>query len=153
MAGKVINWEAKEHLEYKHDGVWYAIFAVVVIALSVFSIIVKEWTFLVLILVAALALLIYVRRPARELHYSLSSKGLTEGNKLYNLADYRSFGILNEDNHYSIVLTPKKRFATRLTVFFPESQGEEIVDMFGAKLPMEPVRLDLLDRLVKMLRI
>ena len=153
MAEKVINWEAKEHLEYKHDGVWYGIFALAVIVLSGFAIFVKEWTFLVLIIVAAIALLIYVRRPARELHYSLSAKGLTEGNKLYNLSDYRSFGILNEDNHYSIILTPKKRFATRLTVFFPESQGEEIVDMFGARLPMEPVKLDFLDRLVKMLRI
>jgi hypothetical protein len=48
---------------------------------------------------------------------------------------------------------PKKRFGSRVTVYFPEAEGEQIVDVFGAHLPMEPVKLDLLDRLVKFLRI
>ena len=60
---------------------------------------------------------------------------------------------LNEDNHYSIVLIPKKRFATSVVVYFPETSGEEIVDIFGAHLPMEPVKLDVLDKLVRLLRI
>jgi hypothetical protein len=40
-----------------------------------------------------------------------------------------------------------------MTVYFPEAQGEEIVDAFGARLPMEPVEMDLLDKLIKFLRI
>ena len=72
---------------------------------------------------------------------------------MYVFSDFRSFGVLNEDNHYSIVLIPKKRFAPRVTVYFPETEGEQIVDVFGARLPMEPVKLDLLDKLVRFLRI
>ena len=153
MAGKVINWEAKEHIEYKKGATWYVVFAIVVLLFIAGSIFFKEWSFLAMVIAATVALLIYVRRPARVLHYSLTKKGLSEGNNLYNLADFRSFGILNEDNNYSIVLTPTKRFSPRLTVYFPEAQGEEIVDLFGSVLPMEPVKLDLIDRLVKMLRI
>ncbi len=41
----------------------------------------------------------------------------------------------------------------RVTVFFPETEGEQIVDIFGARLPMEPVKLDLMDKLVRWLRI
>ena len=48
---------------------------------------------------------------------------------------------------------PKRRFGTRVTVYFPESQGEQIVDMFGERLPMEQVKLDVLDKLVRFLRI
>jgi hypothetical protein len=38
-------------------------------------------------------------------------------------------------------------------VYFPEKQGEEIVDMFGLRLPMEEVKLDMIDKLVRLLRI
>ena len=51
------------------------------------------------------------------------------------------------------MLTPRKRFSPRVTVYFPEAQGEEIVDAFGARLPMEEVKLDMLDKLIKFLRI
>ena len=65
----------------------------------------------------------------------------------------KSFGVLNEENHYSIVLIPKQRFGARMTVFFPETEGEQIVDFFGERLPMEEVKLDLIDKLVRWLRI
>ena len=51
------------------------------------------------------------------------------------------------------MLIPRKRFGARVTVYFPEAQGEQIVDMFGERLPMEQVKLDVLDKLVRFLRI
>ena len=113
----------------------------------------QQWKFLLLIIVAVIALLTYTMRSPRLLHYSLSDKGLSEGNNLYLFNDFRSFGILNENNHYSIILMPRKRFGARVVVYFPEAEGEQIVDVFGSKLPMEPVKLDLLDKLVRFLSI
>ena len=154
MAEKtIVNWEAREFIEYKKNAGWYCGLAAVVIALSVLAILWQQWTFLVLIFVATIALLTYTVRPPRMLHYSLSNKGLSEGNNLYTFDEFKSFGVLNENNHYCIVLTPRKRFGMRLRVYFPESEGEQIVDVFGSKLPMEPVKLDVLDRLVRFLRI
>jgi len=99
------------------------------------------------------AIIVYSSRPPRMLHYSLSSKGLSEGNKLYDFDQFKTFGVLRDDKRFSIVLTPRKRFSPRVTVYFPEAQGEQIVDMFGARLPMEDVKMDLLDKLVRFLRI
>ena len=87
------------------------------------------------------------------LHYELDNDGLTEGAKKYNYADYRAFGVMAEGQHFSIVLIPRKRFSPRVTVYFPEQSGEAIVDAFGARLPMEEVKLDFLDRIVRFLRI
>ncbi len=154
MANKnMVNWEAREYIAREKNTVWYVCFAIVVIALSVVAVILKQYTFLALIIVAAIALVVYSIRPPRVLHYSLSNKGLSEGNNLYTFGDFKSFGVLSEENHYSIVLIPKKRFAASVVVYFPETSGEEIVDIFGAHLPMEPVKLDVLDRLVRLLRI
>lgn len=154
MANKtLVNWEAREYIEYKKNTGWYIGLVAITIGLCAVAIFMQQWTFLLLIVVAVVALLTYTLRSPRLLHYSLTDKGLSEGNNLYVFSDFRSFGVLNENNHYSIVLMPKKRFGSRVTVYFPEAEGEQIVDVFGAHLPMEPVKLDLLDRLVKFLRI
>jgi uncharacterized membrane protein YobD (UPF0266 family) len=152
-AKKIINWEAQEYIARKKNPLWFVIMGLVVAALLALAIFTKDWSFCILIVVGVIALMLYILRPPRKLHYVLDNKGLTEGNKFYSYDEFKSFGILSEDNHYSIVLTPRKRFNPRNNVFFPETQGEEIVDMFGEHLPMEPVELDLLDKLIRLLRI
>ena len=149
----IVNWEANEYIEYKKNGGWYFVLFLIVVALCALAIWVQQWTFLALIIVAAIALLTYTLRKPRKLHYSLSEKGLSEGNNLYQFSQFKSFGVLNEGKTYSIILVPKKRFSMRVRVFFPETEGEQIVDVFGARLPMEPVKLDMLDKLVRFLRI
>ena len=154
MAKKtIVNWEAREHIEYKKNAGWYVGLVVVVLVLGGIAVWLQQWTFLALVIVAAIALLTYTSRPPRMLHYSLSDKGLSEGNNLYTFDSFKSFGVLNENNHYCIMLVPKKRFSTRVRVYFPETEGEQIVDVFGAHLPMEPVKQDMLDKLVRFLRI
>ena len=123
------------------------------LVLSLLSFYLQWWTFLALVIVSALTLLILAVRPARKISYTLTDKGFTEGDKFYAFSEFKSFGILQDDVHFAIVLTPRKRLSPAVTIYFPENKGEGIVDMFGAKLPMEPVELDLLDKLVKRLRI
>lgn len=155
MAKKtIINWEAREFIEHKKNGWWYFGLVVIVLGLCTLAFFLQQWTFLALVIVAAIALLTYTMRPPRMLHYSLSDKGISEGNNLFTFDQFKAFGVLREDEyHYCIILTPKKRFGARMRVYFPETEGEQIVDMFGLRLPMEPVKLDMLDRLVRFLRI
>ena len=149
----VISWEAEEYVVRDKNAWWYVGLVAVGLVLCGIAILVQAWTFLVVIILSVFALIIYALRPPRILHYSLSNKGLSEGDRVYDYADFKAFGILREGNHFAIVLTPRKRFATRVTVYFPENRGEQIVDMFGARLPMEEVKLDMLDKLIKFLRI
>ena len=152
-ASGVVNWEAEEYVQRSKGAGWYVGFAVVVMGLVVLSVVLKWWTFTALVVLSAVALMIYVKRPPRKLHYSLSGKGLSEGNNLYDYEDYKSFGVLKDGESYAIILTPRKRFAPRVTVYFPQESGEEIVDAFGMRLPMEEVKLDFLDKVVRMLQI
>lgn len=148
-----INWEAEEYIVREKNSWWYVGLIAVGLVLSGIAILLQAWTFLAVIILSVVALIVYAMRPPRMLRYSLTNKGLSEGDKLYNYEDFKAFGILREGNHFAIVLTPRKRFAPRVTVFFPEAQGEAIVDAFGARLPMEEVKLDMLDKLIKFLRI
>ena len=152
-ASGVINWEAEEYIVREKTSWWYVGLVAVGLVLSGVAILLQAWTFLAVIVLSVVALIVYAMRPPRMLRYSLTNKGLSEGDRLYSYDDFKAFGILREGNHFAIVLTPRKRFSPRVTVFFPEAQGEAIVDAFGARLPMEEVKLDMLDKLIKFLRI
>lgn len=148
-----ISWEAEEYIVREKNSWWYVGLVAVGLLLSGLAIWIQAWTFLAVIVLSVVALIVYAMRPPRVLRYTLSNKGLSEGDRLYDYNEFKAFGILHEGNHFAIVLTPRKRFSPRVTVFFPETQGEAIVDAFGARLPMEEVKLDMLDKMIKFLRI
>lgn len=148
-----ITWEAEEYFVRDKNNWWYVGLVAVTLVLMGLAVIAQAWTFLAVIVLSVVALLVYTLRPPRILHYVLDNEGLREGERLYTYTEFKAFGILREGNHFAIVLTPRKRFSPRVTVYFPQSQGEAIVDAFGARLPMEEVKLDLLDKLIKFLRI
>lgn len=149
----IVSWEAEEYIVRDKTRWWYAGLIAIGLVLSGVSVWLQWWSFLVVVVLSIVSLIIYAMRPPRILHYSLSNKGLSEGDRLYEYSEFKSFGILQEGGHFAIALTPVKRFSPRMLVYFPQAQGEEIVDAFGARLPMAEVKLDVLDKLIKFLRI
>jgi len=102
----------------------------------------------------AASVIVYSRRPPRSIQYTLSGKqGLYIGERLYNLADFKAFGLIRDGEHHSIMLIPIKRFAPGVSVYFPEEAGEKIVDILGLRLPMEILKLDAIDIIVRKLRL
>lgn len=150
---QAVSWQAQEYIVRTHNAWWYVGLAAVTILLCVIAGVLQGWTFLALIVVSALAVLVSTFKPPRTISYTLDNDGLTEGTKLHPYSDYKAFGILQEGNNYSAVLIPKKRLGLGVKVYFPEGSGEAIVDALGARLPMEEVKLDFLDKIVNFLRI
>lgn len=150
-----IQWTAKEYVHLDKGPWWYILFVVIVLGLIAIDILLlKEWTFSVLVVVMAVALIVYIRRPPRDIQYSLSSRqGLYVGERLYHLSDFKAFGLIKDGEHHSIMLIPIKRFAAGVSVYFPEEAGERIVDILGQRLPMENLKLDAIDVLVRKLRL
>ena len=153
MNDKAISWEAKEYVQKDKQAGWYVGLVLIGAALAALGVWAQWWSFVALVAVSVLALVVYSVRPARTLKYVLDAKGLSEGTRRYNFEDFRAFGLLQEGESFAIVLTPKKRFSGRVKVYFPATQGEAIVDAFGARLRMEEVRLDFVDKIVGWLRI
>ena len=150
-----VQWTAREYVEV-HKGVgWYAIFVVVALVLIAVDILwLKSITFSILVVVMSVALVIYANRPARDIQYTLSGRqGLYIGERLYHLSEFRAFGLIKDGEHNSIMLIPVKRFSPGVSVYFPEEAGEQIVDILGQRLPMETLKLDAIDVVVRKLRL
>lgn len=151
-----VHWSASEYIHNEKDGLWYIIFGLVVIALIAFDVFILKsyYTFSVLVVVMAASLIIFSRRPPRMIDYTLSiNQGLYISDRLYHFNDFKAFGLIKDGNQNSIMLIPNKRFNPGVSVYFPEDVGEKIVDILGARLPMENLKLDMIDILVRKLRL
>ena len=151
---QVVQWQATEYIQHDKNALWFVLFIVVTLGLMAIAIfLIQSWTFAVLVPVMAVALLTYTQRPPRLMSYSLSRKGLHVNDHLYPFVDFKAFGVIHDGSEYSIMLVPTKRFRPGVSVYFPESVGEQLVDMLGTRLPMRDLRLDFVDRLLRKLRI
>lgn len=149
-----VRWQATEYI-HRHKGtLWYIVFSIVVIVATVLAIfLMQSITFAILVPIMAAALIIYSRRPPRLLDYTLSRQGLHINDRLISFAEFKGFGVIHDDDEYSVMLIPTKRFKPGVYVYFPEEAGEAIVDMLAARLPMQELHMDLVDRVIRKLRI
>lgn len=150
-----ITWTAQEYVHIDKGPWWFILFALIVfgfIALDVFLL--HAWTLSALVIVMAIAVIIYIRRPPRTISYALSPKqGLYIGEELRTFDEFKAFGLIQDGENHSIMLIPRKRFAPGVSVFFPDEAGERIVDILGQRLPMENLKLDVVDVIVRALRL
>ena len=153
QAASNVSWEAHEYIVRERNFWWYVGLFVIGALLCLISILQHWWTFLILVILSIVAILTSSLRPPRTIRYTLDGDGLTEENRLHKYDDFKAFGILKEDSHFSAILIPKKKFGLSVKVYFPGDNGEAIVDILGNHLPMSEVKLDFIDKIVKFLRI
>lgn len=150
-----ITWTAQEYVHIDKGPWWFIIFTIIVLAFIALDVLLlKSWTLSVLVVVMAVAVIVYIRRPPRMLTYALSPvHGLYIGEQVYELSQFKAFGVVRDGDNDSILLIPRKRFSPGVSVFFPEEAGERIVDILGQSLPMETLKLDVIDVIVRKLRL
>jgi hypothetical protein len=149
-----VRWQATEYIHRDKNPLWFVGFGVVTLLFMILAIfVIQSITFDILVPVMAAALLVYAYRPPRVLDYTLSRQGLHINDRLYSFSEFKGFGVIHGDDEYSIMLLPTKRFKPGVSVYFPEEAGEAIVDMLGARLPMQELHLDIVDRIIRKLRI
>jgi len=153
-ADEPVRWQAQEYIQHDKGALWFVAFALVTLAMMAVAIfLVKSITFNILVPVMAAALFVYVNRPPRVLDYTLSRQGLHVNDHLYPFSEFKGFGVIHDGKEFSVLLLPIKRFKPGVSVYFPEASGEAIVDMLGARLPMQTLHLDIIDRIIRKLRI
>ena len=150
-----VTWTAQEYVHMDKSPIWFVLFVVIVLGLIAIDLFVlKSYTFSALVIVMAVAVVIYTRRPPRTLTYALSTQqGLYVSERLYHFDDFKAFGLIKDGEHNSIMLIPRKRFAPGVSVYFPDEVGERVVDILGQQLPMENLKLDVIDVVVRKLRL
>lgn len=147
-----IEWQASEYVEHEKSAKWFVMLAVAALALVALAVfLLKNYTFAILIVVMTVAVAVWGRRPANEMHYRLDASGVWVSGKFFAMHDFRSFGVIQEGAIYAVVLLPVKRLSPGVRVYFPEELGEQIVDILGASMPMEDIQPDWIDSITRKL--
>ncbi|MEI7689476.1 MAG: hypothetical protein WCI79_00735 [Candidatus Saccharibacteria bacterium] len=151
----VAHWTATEYINQEKSTMWFVIFGLIAaVFIATDLIFLKSYTFSLLVAVMAVSIIVFARRPPRDIKYTLSGQqGLYVGERLYHFSDFKSFGYVRDGEHDSIMLIPVKRFSPAVSVYFPQESGEKIVDILGARLPMLELKLDIIDIIVRKLRL
>jgi len=150
-----VHWSANEYIHEEKNAIWFIIFALIAVAFVVADIfLIKSYTFSVLVVVMSISIIVYSKRPPRLIDYTLSGdQGIYIGDELHHFSEFKAFGLIKDGTHYSIMLIPTKRFSPGISVYFPDELGEKIVDILGMRLPMKPLKLDVIDILIRKLRL
>ena len=149
-----IAWNAPEGVRVQRGAVWYVLFAIVLAGLMALAILVfQNWTFAILLPIMAVALFVLSNKNPQTINYAISPKGIYIADTLHDFSEFRAFGLLHENDQHSILLLPVKRFSPGLTIYFSEAEGEKIVDMLGARLPMQEIKPDALEKLIRLIKL
>ncbi len=149
----LLEWQANEYFVRKRGAKWFVVFALIVLALLALAIWQRAWTFLALIVVSAVALVVYVRSTPNKVTYTITASGIKAGEKFYPYEELKAFGVIEDDKQFYLRVVPKKRLGSAILLHFEKKDGEKIVDTLGAKLQMERMSLDPLDKMLAKLKI
>jgi len=149
-----IAWNAPEGVRIQRGAVWYVLFAIVLAGLMALAILVfQNWTFAILLPIMAVGLFVFSNNKPQNINYAISPKGIYIADTLHDFSEFRAFGLLHENDQHSILLLPVKRFSPGLTIYFSEAEGEKIVDMLGARLPMQEIKPDALEKFIRLIKL
>jgi hypothetical protein len=148
-----VEWQAPEYTNNKKGISWYfGLVIVTAIFISLAILVLKSWTFAILIIVMALVAVVYTRRQPGYIDYTLTDRKLTINNHEYSVADFCSYNISHDGGMYYASLVSRKRFMPLVVLYFPEDKGNAIVSILGKLLPVEPTKQSLVDIFAQMLK-
>ncbi len=149
-----IAWDAPEGTKIQRGSGWYIGFVVALLVLMALAILVfKSWSFALLLPIMAVALFVLTDKNPQIINYAISPKGVYVADRLYDFSEFRAFGLMEYNGQHSAILLPVKRFSPGLTIYFSELEGEKIVDMLGARLPMQEIKPDALEKLIRLIKL
>jgi hypothetical protein len=146
------SWQASEYVHHHKGMGWYAgMFGGLAVILVIIALL-RDWITIGAFLVMGAALFIYARKPPRTLMYELTPKGITIEGKPHLFTEFRSFGVLKEEEWHTIDLEPIKRFSPRLNILFDPDDFDSIVSHLELHLPRTDRDPDVIERLTRYLR-
>lgn len=154
MDDGTVSWEASEYIDHQKPGGWYAMLVGTAIALVALTYVISSGDYIVTAVIAITAVLfgITAARKPRTLHYAVDQRGIKIGEKVYNFADFKVFSVITDTAIHSIQLLPLKRFMPPISLHYPPSDEDKIVETLGLYLPYQEVSRDMVDRFMSRIR-
>lgn len=149
-----VSWSASEFIAHEKSAMWYvALFGTTIVVVALIYLLTKDIIAVVAIGFVGILFGFLAAHKPRVLNYHLDSQGLTIDQKFYPYSDFKSFGVVQEGAFSSIVFMPMKRFMPTLTVYYPPENEDQIVNALSQYMPFAPAAHDLVDKMMRRIRL
>jgi hypothetical protein len=153
VADDVVTWEASEYINHQKSPRWYVLLTVATVLLAaVLWLLLGDIWSMIVIAVMYMAITVYARREPRTLRYSVSSSGISIGEKHFDYDQFKSFSIIEETGVPSVTLDPTQRFMPSVSIYFSPEDGQRIVEELAKSLPQEQKSMNAVDRAMMRIR-
>lgn len=148
-----MQWQGQIHIEHERTTKWYIGATITVLALIAFSIFIKSWSFLLVILVGTVVYAFVHNKSIPPKTVTLNSKGLRCGETSIYWQDCMYFWLIQYNSHYELHLRLKSRWKNDFSVQTGEADTEEIRAFLREHLEENTEhhekKLDMIARLLK----
>lgn len=131
-----IEWVAPEFTKYKKNKTWFVLPALIALILAITALLLKNFLFLILIALAALAVYTYALKEPRKVKFSISEKGIKIDKNIYKFEDLKSFWIFYDPPEVKeLSLRSKKVFIPYIKIPLEDQNPVEIRKLLLKFLP------------------
>lgn len=148
-----IIWLAPEYTYYEKEKSWFVIPAVVALILLITAILLKNYTFAILIPVAFFCFYIYGLKLPKENKFGISHRGFSIDDKIYSYKDLLSFWIFYDPEHLKILsIKSKNMFTPLIHAPIHDQNPNEIRNLLIKYLPEIEQEESIIDTLMKKIK-
>ena len=146
------SWSEVDYIKKTRSPIWYILFVLVIIALSVVSVVfMKSWSFVAVLVMVMVVVLVLAYKPERYANYAISTNAIHVNDSLFPISELKSYSIKDENGLYAVTFHSKKRFKLGTTVYCSNSDMEPVKQSLNDLLPQVKSELDLLDKIARFL--
>jgi hypothetical protein len=148
------TWTAQEFIRSQRGRGWYWGAAVIILVALAYAVWVQQWTFVAVILMAAVAVYLLGRVAPRQVRYALLPTGIRIGQQIYPYDTLKSFWVVDGVERQTIVVTSKRRLGWMLTLPMDNADIEQVRQILAGYLAEEEGRdEDVVDKFSRWLKL
>lgn len=147
-----LTWRAFEFEQPERHPNWFISLWILALALVVVAIILKSYLMAVFIIISAALINIYAVKEPKEYDFSLDTENLAIGEKIYKLADFKSFWIFERENGNVLSLEGKNITNSHLEVPLAETDTNTIRDILSPTVTEKEHNESMTDILARLLK-
>ena len=146
------RWQASEYVHHEKSVYWFGAVGLVLVVMVTLAIISHYWLEIGVFVMAAIAVVLYAKKPPRVLTYEVSPQGVSVDGRLHPYSEFRSFGVVPDIEWHTIDLDPVKRLSPRLSILFDGDDFDEIISHLELHLPQVDRDPDPIERFSRYIR-
>lgn len=133
----LLTWESSEYIFHERSSLWYVGFGLITLlaVVLVYFLSGRSIWASTMVVVMGVTVIVFSRNHPSMRRYTISTDGISVGDKHFDYEQFKSFSIIQEGKLLSVALNPVNRFMPPVSMYVPMDNGDQILGLLSEYLP------------------